>query len=191
MEDQDGSGEDIQPRRNLEEIHMKIQENVKSKISKYLEPLLQVPSAEKYHWWFALMLDPQYFNELVDFRTLHKIYSIDTRTIINKMMPKFYDYIVAAELAENPYTTPYVVTTANQYLYFNEENVGETRTSSRGGINILRDMIESVFKVFCNAADATSAIKNEEVLTWCKEHVGKTLKYIMILNKFEVELGKI
>ena len=27
------------------------------------------------------------------------------------MMPKFYDYIVAAELEEKPYTSPHAVTT--------------------------------------------------------------------------------
>ena len=51
------------------------------------------------------------------------------------MMPNVYDYIVAAELAENPYTAPPTVTTEKS-LYFNEETVGGPRTASRGG-NIL------------------------------------------------------
>ena len=41
---------------------MEIQENVKSKLAKYLEPLLEVPSTDKYHCQFTLMLDPLYIN---------------------------------------------------------------------------------------------------------------------------------
>ena len=57
-------------------------------------------------------------------------------------MPKFYDYIVVAELAENPYTAPPAVTTENRYLYFDEETVGGPRTDSRGG-DILRERVEA------------------------------------------------
>ena len=77
----------------------------------------------------------------------------------------FYDSIVAAELAENPCTSPPAVTILNNSIYFNEGNVGEPITSSRGG-NILIEIIRSEFKVFCNAADSIEAIKNEDVLTW-------------------------
>ena len=83
------------------------------------------------------MLNPRYVNEFIDFRKLHSIYTVDTRTIINEMMPKFYDYIMVSELAENPYIEPPAVNTANIYLYFNEETVEEPITSSRGG-NILK-----------------------------------------------------
>ena len=55
-------------------------------------------------------------------------------------MPKFYDYIVAAELAENPYTASSAVTTDNCSLYFNQETGGEPRNASRGG-NILRESV--------------------------------------------------
>ena len=47
VEEQDGLGETRQLRRNLEETHVKIWENVKSKLTKYPETLLEVPSAEK------------------------------------------------------------------------------------------------------------------------------------------------
>ena len=47
----------------------------------------------------ALILDPGYVNELMYVRKLHKIETVDTRTILNEMMPKFYYYIVTAELA--------------------------------------------------------------------------------------------
>ena len=58
-------------------------------------------------------------------------------------MTKFYDYIVAAELAENLYTEPPSVTTTNRSLYFSEDTLGHTRTVSRRGIKILRDSVES------------------------------------------------
>ena len=111
------------------------------------------------------MLDPRYVNELTDVRKLHEIETVDTRTVINEMMTKFYDYIAAAESAENPYTSPPAVTTANISLYFNADTVGEPRTASRGG-NILRERVESEFKVFCNAEASQTAIKNEDVLTF-------------------------
>ena len=78
---------------------MKMRENVKRKIASYLDPLLEVPSEDKYHWWFYLILDPGYVNVLTYVRKLHEIDTVETRTIINEMMSKFYDYIVAAELA--------------------------------------------------------------------------------------------
>ena len=89
--DQDGLAEARQLRRNLEDTHIKMRENVKIKIANYLDPLLEVPSSDKL-----------YVNELTGVRKLHKIDTVDTRTIINEMMPKSYDYIVAAESAEPP-----------------------------------------------------------------------------------------
>ena len=63
------------------------------------------------------MLNPQYVNKMTCLRKLHEIENVDTRTIINEIMPKFYDYIVATDLAQNPYTAPHAVTTANIPLY--------------------------------------------------------------------------
>ena len=50
VEEKDCLGETRQLRKNLEETHMKIRGNVKSKTEKYLEPLLHVPSSDKYPW---------------------------------------------------------------------------------------------------------------------------------------------
>ena len=55
---------------------------------------------------------------------MHEIETVGTRTIVNEIMPKFHDSIVAEELAENPYTSTPGVTTANCYLYFSEDTVG-------------------------------------------------------------------
>ena len=89
------------------------------------------------------MLDPPYVNKLTDIRDLNEVETVDTRTIINEMMPNFYDCIVAAELAENTYTSPPDVTAENWSLYFDKETMRKTTTSSRGGDNILRDRIDS------------------------------------------------
>ena len=69
------------------------------------------------------------------------------------MMFKFYYYIVAAELVENPYTTSPAVDKANFSLYSNEGTVGEPRTASRGE-NIFMGRVDSESKVFLNAASA-------------------------------------
>ena len=121
---------------------MKMREIVKSKMAKYLDPLLEVPSAEKYHWWFASMLDSNYINESTDVVKLHEKETADTRTVSNEMMPKFYDYILAAELVDNPYIAPTALNTESSSFYFNEETVGAPITESRGG-DILRERIES------------------------------------------------
>ena len=72
-----------------------MRETVKRKLAKYLDPLLKATPADKYHYWFDLMLNPRYANYLTGVGKLYEIDTFDTRTIINKIMPNFYDYIVA------------------------------------------------------------------------------------------------
>ena len=83
VEDQDGLGETRQLRGNLEETHMKMREKVKIKLAKYLDPLLEAPSSDKYHWWFSLMINPHNVNEFMDVIKLHDTETVDTRSIIN------------------------------------------------------------------------------------------------------------
>ena len=59
------------------------------------------------------MLNPCYVIEFTDVRKLHEIETVDTSTILNEMMPKFYYYIVAKKLAENPYTAAPAVNIEN------------------------------------------------------------------------------
>ena len=124
VKEQDSYEEARQTRRNLEVTHMKIWENVKRKMAKYIETLLEVPSEDKCQCWFALTIEPRHVNEFTDVGKLHEIDTVDTRTTINGIMPKIYDHILAEELVENPYKAPPAVTIANSYLYLNEENVG-------------------------------------------------------------------
>ena len=97
----------------MEETYMKILGNVKSKLAKYLEPLLHVPQLDKFHWYFYLLLDPRYVNEFTNVRALHEIDSSETMSIVLEIMPNFYDQIVAEKLAENPYTAPPSMTKTN------------------------------------------------------------------------------
>ena len=69
---QDSSGEARHVRMNLEETHMKMRENMRSKLDKYLELLLEMPSEHRYHWWFDLILYPRYVNELTNFKNCMK-----------------------------------------------------------------------------------------------------------------------
>ena len=55
------------------------------------------------------------------------------------------------------YTAPSAVTKGNISLHSNAETMGEPRTTSRGG-NILRERVESEFKVFWNAEAAHTDI---------------------------------
>ena len=68
-------------------------------------------------------------NELTDVGELHESDSVDTRPIVLEIMPKLYDYIVAAELSKTPYTAPPAINRTKNYLYFSEETLGHTRTS--------------------------------------------------------------
>ena len=88
------------------------------------------------------MTDQHYVNEMTDTRKLHEIETVETRTIINEMMPMFYDCIVEVYLAGNLYTTLPAVTIEKGSLYFDEDTVGGPRTDLRG-VNIHRERIET------------------------------------------------
>ena len=77
---------------------------VKDKLTNVLAPLLRIPAPTKYHYWFALFLEPQYVMELTDIKTFHQSKNIDTKVLVQKIMPKFYEYIMAEELDVHPNT---------------------------------------------------------------------------------------
>ena len=83
-------------RSNLVEVHSYMRYRVKEKLTNVLAPLLQITAPTKYHYWFALFLDPRYVMELKDIKNFHQSKSIDTKVLVHKMMPKFYEYIMAA-----------------------------------------------------------------------------------------------
>ena len=78
-------------RSNLLEVHSKMRSRVNEKLTNVLAPLLQIPTPAKYHYWFALFLDPRYVMELTDIKSFHQSKHIDTKLLVQKMMPKFYE----------------------------------------------------------------------------------------------------
>ena len=75
---------------NLLEVHYKMMSRVKYELTNVLAPLFQITSPTKYHYWFALFLDPRYVMELKDIKTFHQIKNVDTKVLVQNMIPKFY-----------------------------------------------------------------------------------------------------
>ena len=73
-----------------------MQYRVKDKLTNVFAPLLQITAPTKYHYWFALFLDPWYVMELKEIKNFHQSENVDTKTLVQKMMPKFCEYIMAA-----------------------------------------------------------------------------------------------
>ena len=96
-------------RSNLLEVHYKMRSWVKDNITNVLAPLLYITAPTKYHYWFALFLDPRYVMELTDINTFHQSKNIDTKVLFHIMMPKFYEYIMVSELAFHPNTLQIIV----------------------------------------------------------------------------------
>ena len=83
-------------RSNLIEVHSKMRSLVKDKLTNVVAPLIQIPAPTKYHYCFALLLDPRYFMDIKDIKTFHQSKNIHTKVLVQKMMPKFYEYIMVA-----------------------------------------------------------------------------------------------
>ena len=81
---------------NLLKVHSKMRSREKDKLTNVLAPLIQVPAPTKYHYWFSILLDPRYVMELKDVKTFHHSKNVDTKAILQQMMPKFYEYIISA-----------------------------------------------------------------------------------------------
>ena len=67
---------------NLIEVHCKVRHRVQEKFINVLAPLLDVPASKKYHYWFALLLDPWYVMEIKDINTFHQSENVDTKTLV-------------------------------------------------------------------------------------------------------------
>ena len=74
---------------------------------------------------------------------MHEIETVDTRTIINKMMPKFYYYIVEVDLAENPYTAPPAATISNSPIISTEILWGNHELIKGVGISLDKGLIHN------------------------------------------------
>ena len=64
---------------------------VKENLTNVLAPPIQIKSPTKYHYWFTLFLDPRYVLELKDIKTFHQSENVDTKRLVQKMIPKCYE----------------------------------------------------------------------------------------------------
>ena len=61
--------------------------------------------------------------DLKDIKTFHQSENVDTKTLVQHMIPKFYEYIMDAELAANPNTPQKLVGNNKESLYlYNNPN---------------------------------------------------------------------
>ena len=108
---------------NLLEVHSKIRYRVKDKLANVLATLPQIPAPIKYHYRFALFLDPRYVMELKDIKTFHQSKNIDTKVLVQKMIPNFYEYIMVSELDAHPNTPQILVHNNKDYLYLHNNPI--------------------------------------------------------------------
>ena len=79
---------------NLLEVHSNMRYLVKDNLTNVLAPLIQIPAPTKYHYRFALFLDPNYVMEFKDINTFHQSENVDTKTLSQQIMPKLYECII-------------------------------------------------------------------------------------------------
>ena len=78
-------------RSNLLEVHSNMRSWVNYKITNVLAPLLKNTAPTKYHYWFDIFLDPRYVMDIKYIKTFHQSKNIDTKVLVQKMMPKLYE----------------------------------------------------------------------------------------------------
>ena len=104
---------------NILEVHCNIHNWLQDKLITVSASLLDVPASTKYHYWLSLFLDPQYVMELKYIKNSHQSKYVDTKTIVLKIIPKLYDYIMASEIAFSPSNPQILVGNNKECLYFN------------------------------------------------------------------------
>ena len=82
VEDRVNSPDAENLRSNLIEVHSKMRSRVKEKLTNVFAPLLQIPAPTKYHYWFALFLEPRYVMEITDINSFHQSKHIDTKVLV-------------------------------------------------------------------------------------------------------------
>ena len=79
---------------NLLEVHSNMWHWVKDKLTTVLVMMLEVPASTKYHYQFSIFLDPRYVMDLKGINNFNQSENVDTKKIVQQMMPKFCDYIM-------------------------------------------------------------------------------------------------
>ena len=80
---------------NLLEVHSNMWSRVKDNLTNVLASLLQIPAPTYYQYWFVLFLNPRYVMELKYTNNFHQSANVDTKALVQQMMTKFYEYIMA------------------------------------------------------------------------------------------------
>ena len=97
-----GNSQDVENlRSNLLEVHSNMMYQVKDKLANFLAALLKIPAPTKYHYCFALFLYPWYVMKLKGIKTFCQSENVDTKTLFQKIIPNFYEYIMSEELSIN------------------------------------------------------------------------------------------
>ena len=136
---------------------------VKYNLTNVLAPLLQIPAPTKYHYCFDIFLDPRYVMELTDIKTFHHSKNIDTKVLVQKMMPKFYEYIVSEKLAVHP-NTPHILVRNNEDSIYLHNN--PNRMNSLSSEEILLERIGDEFLIYQNMVVGIEITDDFDVLNF-------------------------
>ena len=69
-------------RSNLLEVSSKMRSWVKYKLTNVLASLLQIPAVKRYHYWFALSLEPRYVMDLKDINNFYQSANVDIKAFV-------------------------------------------------------------------------------------------------------------
>ena len=101
--------------------------------------------------------------ELKDIKTFHQSKNIDTKVLVQKIMPKFYEYIMAAELAVHPNTPQILVRNNEESLYFHNNPNRMHYISSEA---IFLERIGANVVIYQNTVAGTEITDDFDVLNW-------------------------
>ena len=99
--------------------------------------------------------------ELADIDSFHQSKHIDTKVLVQQMMPKFYEYIMAAELYVHPNTSLILLRNNGDYLYFH--NI-PNRMYSLSSEAILLERISAEFVIYQNMVAGTEITDDFDIL---------------------------
>ena len=87
VEERGNSPDSDNLRSNLLEVHSKMSYQVKDNLTNVLAPLLQISAPTKYHYWFAIFLDPRYGIKLKDLKTFHQSKLLIPKYFFRRLCP--------------------------------------------------------------------------------------------------------
>ena len=90
---------------------------------------------------------------------------MDTKALVQQMMPKFYEYIMAAEFSVHQNTPHILVHNNEESLYFHNNPNHIHSISSEA---ILLERIDAEFVIYQNMVVGTEITGNFDVLNWFK-----------------------